>query len=217
MRAIVALVVATGCAAPPIGIGGSARRRPASMSTSTLTTAWGMSVAPDHNTYQLEGSRTMYRPRSWLAIDAGGVVDLVGARDGERAVDAIGAFPYVQPRFSHGPWSAAITAAACAVGAGEGGAVGGFGDLQAGFGGDRWSIYGGSYGLAYVVADGGSITTALQARVGAEVLVPLQRLLIGVAVEWYRHVDSLRANPDVQSVDSSFDGFGLKLRVERDR
>ena len=211
---VVFLLVVASCAAPPIGIGAGARRR--ALGQPAVATAWGVGVARDHETYQLEASGTVARPRPWLAVEAGGVIDAVSARDGNRSLLAVSGFPYLRARFERGALSLAITGAAAAAAGGEGGAVGGFGDAQVGVGGERWSLYGGAYALGYAEAAGGPTATALQARVGAELLVPVGKVFVGVALEAYRHTESLRATPDVMAFDQDGTGFGLKLRFEAD-
>lgn len=158
----------------------------------------------------------MLRPRPWFALEAGGLIDAVSARDGDRSLHAIGGFPYVRSRFADGALSAAITGAGFAASGGEGGMLGGFADVQLGVGGERWSVYGGAYALGYAEANGGPSTAAAQGRIGVEVLIPVSRVLVGIAVEGYRQVDSLRSSPDMPPLDSSFPGLGLKLRVEAD-
>lgn len=202
------VVVQAACVAPPMGIGRGASlvdpAQPASL-------AVGAGVAERRVVSQVDGSITFSRsPR--FSFDAGAVYTQFVDRGPDMLV-AAGVFPYIRPRFTFGPWSIAVAMSGMAIGAGEGGLLAGFTDVQVGYGGRSWSIYGGGYGSACVVADGGPIVAAAQLRVGAEYLFPIGTRSLGVAGELYRHVESLQADYRSPVRHADLLGGGVKLRL----
>jgi hypothetical protein len=193
----VLLVALAGCLAPPIGLGRGAAVGDAAASISVGAACW------EHRaTAQLEGGIAVHRSTRF-ELELGGVYTELVDEPARRSLLGIGVIPYVRPRWTFGRVSLALAGSAIALAAGEGGALGGVADLQLGVGGARWSIYGGAYVLGSVIAEGGPEVTAAQLRVGGELWLGTA----GVALELYRHTDSLdRVHGDAL-------GAGAKLRV----
>ncbi len=195
------LCVLAGCVAPPIGIGRGVVADPAVPTIGIGVGGW------DHRaTAQLEGAVAVHRsPR--FALDVGGVYTQLVDERAHGSLLAIGVMPYVQPRWRLGHVSVAVAGSAIALSAGEGGVLGGFADIQLGYRGGRWAVYGGGYATGCMVAETGPVVGALQLRAGAEAWFGAS----GIALELYRHVESLV--DEQRAIHTDAVGLGAKLRV----
>ena len=206
---------------------------------STLAGNVGVGLAPNREIVQLDAS-VAHRFGPHFALEYGAALTQVGVAgrpsipvpppigriEGERTEVAraietpekqtgtlvgIGVLPYVRPRFQLGRLSIALAACVLAGGGGEEGAIGMFADSQIGVGGERWSIYAGGYGLAYIDSFG-TFVRAAQARVGAELFASSH---VGVAVEAFTGMDSIQLYEEAEPTPLSFTGAAIKLRIER--
>jgi hypothetical protein len=206
----VGLVVLAGCAAPPLGIGRGAHR---DVTDSAISMSAGIGVTPDREVAQVDASFA-HRYSKRFALEYGGALTQVGVARESDTLIGIGALPYVRPRWTFGRASLAVAASGFMASGGEGGAVGGFADVQLGIGGAHYSIYAGAYGLGYFEALGPSLG-ATQARLGAEWLFSTSAGRFGFAIEAFAGLDAMRPTEEPMSTTSRFLGAGLKLRYER--
>jgi len=205
------------CAAPPLGLGTGAHIPTTSggQRHTGMVAAGAAAVATaDHRqAFQAEGSMTAVLAR-WFSLDLGAVYSQV-ADDRDHTVFAAGVIGYVRPRLQLGNVSVATAVGGLGFGGGGGGIYGGIADVQVGYGTPTWSAYAGRYEMVFEAvgsSDGSTRTWGLQYRIGAEYMMPVGALKLGVALELYRQRDSLRGGGD--TVSSRFVGAGLKLRIE---
>ena len=204
---IVVAALATGCAAPPIGLGSGALH-PGTGASATGTAGYG--AGGGRNVFQVDGALAVGIRRSF-AVEAGLVYTQLSQLDRGHPLTAYGVFPYVRPRLSSGPVFVAVALSGFAMGGGGGGVVGGIADAQVGYGRTDWAAYVGGYRLHHEVI-GSSSTSATQLRIGAEYLIPTRGGRVGVAVELYRQDDSLRGGETSSTLRSSYFGGAVKLR-----
>jgi hypothetical protein len=231
MRAV--FVLLTACVAPPMGIGTGARVRPATVTRSdpdwsTAAASAGVGTTSHREIAQLEGSLA-HRFGPVFSLEYGAAITTVAIAGrpsipkpdvAERSTTSstatgtllsIGILPYVRPRWQLGPLSIALAGTMLMGGGGEEGSLGLFADAQVGLGGERWSIYAGGYGLAYIDSFG-TYVRASQARAGAELFAGH----IGIAVEAFTGIDAIHLYlEEAEPVTQRFTGAGIKLRLER--
>jgi hypothetical protein len=208
---VVAIAVAgAGCVAPPIGLGAGAHRHAADHGQ--VSAAFGASAADGREAFQVDAAIGFRRSPRFI-VELGAVYTQVAVRKAEQSVLAIGGFPYIRPRWTRGPWSFALAAAAMAGSGGETGVFSAFVDGQLGYGTDGWSVYTGAYGLGFAMALGPG-AAAVQGRVGAEKMWRFPGGRLGVAAEVYLQADWLAEDIDGMAVASQFPGAALKLRLE---
>lgn len=214
MRLAPLALVLAACASPPMGLGTGARL-PAPMRNGDgfVSGGAGVAVGPGRWVQQVEASATA-RVRRWFSIDLGAAFTQQSQRiDGtDRELVATGGFPYLRPRFTMGHVTVATALAGFGFGGGGGGFFGGIADLQIGYGTETWSAYAGAYGHAFEVVSEASVeASSSQLRVGGEYSRRVGPARVGVALEVYRHHDTLRGGG--QRAESRFVGAGLKLRI----
>jgi hypothetical protein len=218
MRSMLLLAIAAiGCAAPPMGVGSGALRRPSAGGAASGTIGLGGDV--HRQVFQAEATVNVM-PRRWGGLETGFMyVRLADDRPGQRPIDATSAFPYVRPRLAIGSFSIATALTGFGFGGGGGGIVGGIADLQVGWGGERWSVYGGAYAHYYELT-GSAETSSRQLRVGGEYVVFVRTVRLTAAAELYRHSDRIgqrvgdRDTGTFEVTRARFFGAGIKLRIE---
>ena len=216
LGALALAAAASACAAPPIGLGTGARvPELARGGDGAVNAGAGLAVAGGRETMQLDLSLAARLTR-WFAFEAGAAyTQLWQERDdgGERVV--AGGFPYLRPRFLIDRVSIAIGLTGIGLGGGGGGFYGGIADAQVGYGTTTWSAYAGAYGHAFnFTSDQTTETFASQLRLGGEYSWRIPRGRAGVALEVYRHHDTLTG--DGATIESRFYGAGVKFRFSSD-
>jgi hypothetical protein len=210
MRAALFLIVFAACAAPPMGLGPGARL-PARPGYGQLAGSVGMGAGPGRQMFQAEGSMA-FRAARWFDVDVGGVYTQIAQRRADGTdVTVAGGFPYVRPRVVIDHVSVAVALSGFGMGGGGGGFAGGVADVQLGYGTAAWSVYAGAYGQAFeLVADNGLTVSSSQLRLGGEYTTRMGPSRVGVAVEVYRHHDTITRDT---TTESRFIGAGLKLTI----
>jgi hypothetical protein len=176
--------------------------------------AVGVGAAEHREISQVDGAVTFPRSQTF-SFDVGAVYSQFWDRRRDGTLFVMGAFPYIRPRWTFGSVSIALAVSGVGFSGGEGGVLAGFADVQLGYGGRRWSVYGGAYGSACAVADVGPIVVAAQVRAGGEYWFISGPQRFGVALELYRQLESLDVDAQMGGeLQADFVGGAAKLRIE---
>jgi len=212
MRPALLALFTAACAAPPIGLGTSARIPTAKPGELEASASGAVGVGRDRYATQLEAAGTLV-VTPWFSFEAGAAFtqQTQALAEGREQV-ATGGFPYLRPRITVAGVSIATALAGLGFGGGGGGFIGGIADLQVGYGTKTWAAYAGAYRQYFeLVSEEPTESSSSQYRVGGEYSRKVGAARIGLALEVYRHHDRLHG--DGLTTEQRFVGAGLKLRI----
>lgn len=202
------VVAVAGCAMPPLGLGTGAA---APTARSHWIATAGVGAASGRSVVQGELAHTK-RYSDHFELECGVAVTqaTIERRVTHGLAIGLGVIPYARPRWRIGRASFAVGGTAGLASGGESGSAGALIDVELGYGEQRWSIYGGGYGLAFASAPT-PWTLAAQLRVGGEWLGARGSHAIGIAAELFYGGDAITTEGP-HTDWSRVAGFALKLR-----